>query len=81
MEVPMPVTNIKWRPINAPGVTKNVIISLNSDGSLEHWHTTSGRRLNVIKDDINQLLAVDYKPDGYQFACAGNDAIVRVYDE
>ena len=81
MEVPMPVTNIKWRPICAPGVTKNVIISLNSDGSLEHWHTTSGKRLHQIKDDINQLLAVDYKPDGMQFTCAGNDTVVRIYDE
>jgi hypothetical protein len=55
MDIPMPVTNIKWRPICAPGVTKNVIIALNSDGSLEHWHTTSGKKLHSIKDEIDDV--------------------------
>lgn len=67
--------------MNAPGVTKNVLISVNSNGSLQHWHTTSGKLLHTIHDELNQLLTVDYKPDGTMFATGGSDCIVRVYDE
>lgn len=71
----------RWRPLNAPGVTKNVLISVNSNGALQHWHTTSGKLLHTIHDELNQLFTVDYKPDGTAFATGGSDCIVRVYDE
>jgi len=67
--------------LNGPGVTKNVMIAVNANGSLQHWHTTSGKLLNTIFDELNPLLTVDYKPDGTQFATAGNDTVIRVYDE
>ena len=81
MEEPMPTTIVRWRPICAPGVTKNVIIATNANGSLTHYHTTSGKKLNRIFSDVNQLLTCDYKPDGYDFVTAGSDSVVRVYDE
>lgn len=62
-------------------MTKNVLISVNANGSLQHWHTTSGKLLHTIHDELNQLLTVDYKPDGTAFATGGSDCIVRVYDE
>jgi WD40 repeat protein len=62
-------------------VTKNVLISVCANGALQHWHTTSGKLLHTIYDELNQLLTVDYKPDGTQFATGGSDCIVRVYDE
>ena len=62
-------------------VTKNVVISVNANGSLQHWHTTSGKLLHTIRDEFNTLLTVDYNPDGSQFVTAGSDKIVRVYDE
>ena len=34
MEELMPTTQIRWRPLVAPGVTKNVLISVNANGSL-----------------------------------------------
>lgn len=71
----------RWRPLNAPGVTKNVIIATNANGSLCHYHTTSGKLLNKIHDELNQLFTADYKPDGTEFITAGADAIIRVYDE
>lgn len=77
----MPTTNVKWRPLVGPGVTKNVLISVNASGALQHWHTTSGKLLNTIFDELNQLLTVDYKPDGTAFATGGTDTVVRVYDE
>jgi hypothetical protein len=54
-------SNFRWRPLNAPGVTKNVIIATNADGSLYHFHTTSGKQLNKIKEEHKQLLTCDYK--------------------
>ena len=77
----MPMTQIKWRPLACQATTKNVIISVNANGKLQHWHTTSGKLLNTIYDPLNQLLTVDYNNDGTQFVAGGNDCIVRVYDE
>jgi hypothetical protein len=71
----------RWRPLNAPGVTKNVIISTNADGGLYHWHTTSNKMLNKIYDPYSQLLTCDYKADGHTFLTAGNQCEIRVYDE
>ena len=67
--------------MTGPGVTKNVMISVNANGSLQHWHTTSGKLLNTIFDEFNHLLTVDYKPDGSMFATGGRGCSVKVYDE
>jgi WD40 repeat protein len=34
MEETMPTTMVKWRPTNGPGITKNVLISVNASGKL-----------------------------------------------
>ena len=54
MEQKMPMVSIKWRPLNCPAITKNVIISVNANGAIQHWHTTSGKCLNTIFDELNQ---------------------------
>lgn len=64
MEQPMPTTQLRWRPAQSMAVTKNVIIAVNANGALQHWHTTSGKLLHTIYDELNQLLTVDYNPDG-----------------
>jgi COMPASS component SWD3 len=76
----MPVTGIRFRPLGA-SKTKNVLLAVNADGSVNHWHVTSGKCLHTIKDEQNQLYCVDYRPDGAVFATAGKDYTVRVYDE
>lgn len=81
MENAMPTTVLRWRPHDAPGVTKNVMLATNAEGSLMHFHTTSGRMLHKIYDPLNQLLTADYKPDGKEFLTGGSDTKVRVYDE
>ena len=53
----------------------------NAEGSLLHFHTTSGRLLHKIYDPENQLLTADYKSDGLKFLTGGEDGKVRVYDE
>ena len=67
--------------MNAPGVTKNVIINTNADGGLYHWHTTSNKQLNKIYDEYSQLLTCDYKHDGYDFLTAGVECEINIYDE
>lgn len=81
MEEPMPMMMIRWRPAKSQAITKNVILTVNADGSLQHWHTTSGKLLHTIYEELNQLLSCDYNHDGTQFCAAGSDCIVRVYDE
>lgn len=81
MDNPMPTTSVRWRPLEAPGVTKNVMIATNAEGSLLHYHTTSGRLLHKIYDRTNQLNICDFKQDGRSFLTAGEDCKVRVYDE
>lgn len=66
----------RWRPTIGPGITKNVLLTVNANGSLQHWHTTSGKLLHTIHNETNQLLGADYKPDGTMFASCGSDTIV-----
>jgi len=77
----MPTTSVRWRPMTAASKTKNVLLTVNSDGSCQHWHVTSGKCLHTIHDEDNQLYCVDYRNDGAVFATAGKDKTVRIYDE
>lgn len=57
-------------------------MSTSSDGLIQHWHVSSGKCLHSMKDvPDNNLYALDFKADGTQFAVAGLDTIVYVYDE
>ena len=65
MEEAMPTMQIRWRPAASMAVTKNVIICVNANGTLQHWHTTSGKLLHTIHPGVgDQLLSVDYNHDG-----------------
>ncbi|OQR95769.1 hypothetical protein THRCLA_07583 [Thraustotheca clavata] len=77
----MPCTAIRFRPLNSASKTKNVLLAVNSNGSVEHWHITSGKCLHAITDESNQLYALDYRPDGAFFTTSGKDHTIRVYDE
>lgn len=79
----LPTTQLRWRPHSAQSKTKSVLISVNaeSDGQVLHWHIKSGKCLHTITEKENQLYCLDYFQDGSQFATAGRDRLVRVYDE
>ncbi|OQR96839.1 hypothetical protein ACHHYP_13205 [Achlya hypogyna] len=77
----MPCTALRFRPLASSSKTKNVLLAVNSNGSVEHWHITSGKCLHAITDEQNQLYALDYRPDGAMFATSGKDHTIRVYDE
>jgi len=79
----LPTTQLRWRPHSAQSKTKSVLISVNAefDGQILHWHIKSGKCLHTLTEEKNQIFCLDYFPDGSQFATAGKDRIVRVYDE
>ena len=81
----MPLTCLRWRPATGSG-TKNVLLSANADGTVQHWHVTSRKCLHTISevdenDKPNQVYALDYRADASVFATSGKDYAVRVYDE
>ncbi len=60
----------------------NVLVTVQADGSIKHWHATSGKCLHSRCDDPdNYLFCLDYNPEGSQLAVAGKDCHIRVYDE
>eukprot|EP00386_Alphamonas_edax_P006640 GDKI01021449.1.p1 GENE.GDKI01021449.1~~GDKI01021449.1.p1 ORF type:complete len:385 (+),score=92.15 GDKI01021449.1:75-1229(+) len=76
-----PTTQLRWRPHTNSTRTKNVLISVNADGVVQHWHITSGKCLHQISEEGNQLFCIDYMRDGSQFAVAGKNREIHVYDE
>jgi WD40 repeat protein len=80
--VALPTTSIRFRPsTGAASRTKNVFIASNAVGTVQHWHMTSGKCLHSIDEPDNQIYALDYNSEGTQFATAGKDTAIRVYDE
>lgn len=62
--------------------TANVLVTAQADGSLKHWHATSGKCLHKnLEDPENHLYAIDFTADGMLLATGGKDRHVRVYDE
>ena len=80
-KLPLPTTCLRFRPLNHGSKTKNVLISANADGTVAHWHITSGKKLFSIEEEGNQVYALDYRADGEVFATAGRDCKVRIYEE
>eukprot|EP00756_Hemistasia_phaeocysticola_P004309 Hpha_TRINITY_DN12743_c0_g1::TRINITY_DN12743_c0_g1_i1::g.114362::m.114362 len=76
----LPPTCIRFRPVRE-GRPKNVVIVGTGHGELCHWHLSSKKCLNTIKFEDTEVYAVDYRPDGDQFAVAGKDHSVHLYDE
>jgi COMPASS component SWD3 len=81
-EIPgIPITSLRWRPHTGVSKTKQVLVSSCADGNVSHWHVPSGKLLHRIVEHENQVLCLDYNPDGTSFATAGKDRKIRVYDE
>ena len=59
-----------------------MLVTGSADGTLRHWHTTSGKCLHsVLEDPENHIYTMDYSRDGTLLAVAGRDMTVKVYDE
>jgi COMPASS component SWD3 len=79
--VALPTTSIRFRPVTATTKTKNVLISANATGVIQHWHMSSSKCLHTLEEEENQVYCLDYNSEGSQFVSAGKDKILRVYDE
>jgi len=78
----MPVTCLKWRPNTSAMKTSNILVTSTADGTLRHWHATSGNLLHQIQPDPeNHIYTMDFNADGTLLAVAGRDLNVHVYDE
>lgn len=70
----MPVADLAWRPTNDQMKTANILVTAQADGTLKHWHATTGKCLHQIQPDPeNQFYTLDFKPDGTLLAVAGKD--------
>ncbi|CAE7360079.1 Gnf1 [Symbiodinium sp. CCMP2456] len=76
----LPVTQVRWRP-ECFGSTKSILVSVGADGKITHWHAFSGRQMHEIVEPENQLFCLDFLYDGTQFATAGKQRHIRIYDE
>jgi WD40 repeat protein len=77
----LPATSLRFRPSTDPTRTKNVLVSTNAVGAIQHWHVTSGKCLHTTEEKNNQVFALDYRPDGMFFATGGKDHVIKIYDE
>lgn len=83
----MPFTAIRWRPQvgsvdSSTAKPSAAIISITSDGLIQHWHVNSGKCLHTTRDPNGKdLYALDFSHDAKNFAVAGLDCHVYLYDE
>lgn len=60
-QLAMPVTALQWRPESAIHKTRNIIAATYADGTLKHWHATSGKLLHQHRDnEENHLYCLDF---------------------
>lgn len=69
---------IKWKPGCR---NKSILISLNIDGSLDHWDGASGKSNYKLFDINNLAVCADFAPNGKNFAFGTNNKNVIVIDE
>ena len=44
----IPVTAVRWRPVTAQSKTANIVVTAYADGTLKHWHATTGKCISAI---------------------------------
>jgi WD40 repeat protein len=76
----LPITSVKFKKsdVDGDGVS-NVLLAGYSSGYVNVWHFTSQKCLSSVRED-RQTLAVAYSPDYKQYASAGSDRSILLYD-
>ena len=44
----VPFSYVRWRPNNSVNKPRNVFVTVNADGQIQHWHLTSGSLLFIL---------------------------------
>ena len=52
---------------------KQILVSVNSDGTIMHWHAPTGKMLYKSVEPNQSLMCLDFNNDGSKFATAGKD--------
>ena len=76
-----PTTCIRFRPNTTEFREKNVFLTANSSGLVQHWQLSTNKCLDTFSDHAEQVFALDYNDMGSQFVTAGKDGKIRIYDE
>jgi len=75
-----PVTSLRWKPYTGTK-PKNILTSVTADGKIDFWHSSSGKILYSLVEEGNPIMCMDFNTDGTLFATAGNDKVVKLYDD
>lgn len=80
-----PITSvIKFKPNNDAGEHDNIVLAGDNAGNITKYDVTDGMVIETIEwtgEEENKIFAMDYSSNGRQFATAGHDKLVRVYDD
>lgn len=77
----LPTTCIRFRPHNSYHKTKDVFLTANAAGTVQHWHMTTDECFHTFTYDENPVFALDYDDNGTKYVTGGKDAKIRIYDE
>lgn len=80
----LPITSIvKWRPMEDSEETDHILLAGDNDGHITKFDVSDGMMVDQIKHsgEENKIHAMDYSSNGRQFAAAGMDKLVRIYDD
>lgn len=75
---------IKWKPGTESGESDNILLAGDNGGNIIKYDATDGMVLDQITwdgEEENKIYCLDYSPNGRQFAAAGLDNLVRIYDD
>lgn len=76
--VKLPITCLRWRP---GGSDEAVLAAADAGGIVQQFRASqSNVCMHHVKEERNQVNALDYSEDGEVLASAGKDTKVRVYD-
>eukprot|EP01017_Pseudomicrothorax_dubius_P028162 TRINITY_DN3327_c0_g1_i1.p1 TRINITY_DN3327_c0_g1~~TRINITY_DN3327_c0_g1_i1.p1 ORF type:complete len:383 (-),score=65.79 TRINITY_DN3327_c0_g1_i1:132-1280(-) len=80
----IPFTSVRWRPTIGANKIKNVLVTTNAEGFIQHWHLHSDKCLSTVTEEgitDSQLFGLDYNCDATKFAAVGGHPTLRIYDE
>jgi len=78
----LPITSLRWRPTCwDTDIVHHVLVVVGSDGRIRHWNALTRKVLHETHIEEDELFCLDFKPDGAQYAVAGKNHIVYVYEE
>ncbi len=77
----MPFTCLRWKP-SIDNKVSSTLVTTCSEGAIQHWQLNSGKCFHTIREEPNNnFFCLDFHPNGKQFAAAGMDCHIYLYDE